>query len=294
MGQQVFKADVNIKDNTISNSNTILSDDLKDDISFFYPLKICDSTIELNNDQQIEYIKQIQKHLFLLTNSTPWNELNTEIRERFITKITSFIDEQSNKLSEEINDLSNHRERLQTFLKVKLKNDDNRNLPIFAQSSIDPRSENNDDQEKSKQLSYFAIQSLISILLILIKSAEKNDRTIIQQILTLASQLCEQLPMKCLSSTNNLLFKSLEPLTTYISELSLSTDPIISKQTIRILLSFSIAKGSFKDLLPLLNRLIFNTTEIFHMQGLIIQMNNNLTEIIHRYENSNEEISGKY
>jgi hypothetical protein len=290
MGQQISKIDVNIKDNTIINSNTILSDDLKDDISFLYPSSSSDSIIELNSDQHIEYIKQIQKHLFLLTKSTSWTELNTEINEQFITKIASFIDELSNKLSEEINELSTHRELLKTSLTTKLQNDNNRNLPIFVQSSIDRASETGDnvDQERTKQLSYFAIQSLISIILILIKSAEKNDRTIIQQILTLTGQLCEQLPMKCLSSTNNLLLKSLEPLTNYIAELSSSIDPIISKQTIRILLSFSIVKGSFKDLLPLLNQLIFNTTETFNVQGLIIQMNNNLTETINRHE----EITG--
>ena len=69
------------------------------------------------------------------------------------------------------------------------------------------------------------------------------------------------------SSINNSLFKSLEPLINYINELSLSTDLFISKQTIKILLSFSIAKGSFKDILYLLNKLIFNTNEIFYVQN---------------------------
>jgi len=53
-----------------------------------------------------------------------------------------------------------------------------------------------------KNVSYFTLQSLISILLILIKSTEKSDSTIIYQIFSLASQLTEQIAMKCLSSSN--------------------------------------------------------------------------------------------
>jgi hypothetical protein len=175
-----------------------------------------------------------------------------------------------------------YKEQLQISLTKKLKIDSNMNLSIFLQSYIDSTI-----NDRDQQLSYFAIQSLTSILLILIKSAEKNDPTIIHQILILTGQLCEQLPMECLSSENTLLFKSLEPLTNYINELSLSTDSILLKQIIQIRLSFSIAKGSFKDLLPLLNELIFNTTEIYNVQSLIIQMNNFLTETINEYEKNN-------
>jgi hypothetical protein len=275
MGQQLFKAHLDIKENSIINSNTISSDD----ISFFFPGKnSSDPTI--NPDQQIsslqtEYIKQIRNHLFQLTKSAQWEEIENEIKEKFIVNIQSFINNQIEKFKEERDNHSTYKQQLQTSFTTKLKADENKNLSIFAQN-------------ESKQLSYFAIQSLTSILLILIKSAERNDPTLVHQILTLTNQLCEQLPMKCLYSSNSLLFKSLEPLTNYIQELSVSTDSILSKQTIQIQLSFSIAKGSFKDLLPLLNKLIFNTHEVFHMQGLIIQMNNYLTKTMEEYgENNN-------
>jgi hypothetical protein len=295
MGQQLFKDHLDINDNNVVNLSTILSDDVKDDVSYFFPIKISsDSTINpqgLNNDQQIssfqtKYIKQIQNYVFLLTKSVQWEEMNTEINEKFIENILTFISERCTKILEEQNNQLTYKEQLQISLTKKLKIDSNMNLSIFLQSYIDSTSDT-DQQQKAKQLSYFAIQSLTSILLILIKSAEKNDPTIIHQILILTGQLCEQLPMECLSSENTLLFKSLEPLTNYINELSLSTDSILSKQTIQIRLSFSIAKGSFKDLLPLLNELIFNTTEIYNVQSLIIQMNNFLTETINEYEKNN-------
>ena len=39
-------------------------------------------------------------------------------------------------------------------------------------------------------------------------------------------------------------------------------------KSIKILLSFAIAKGSFKDILPLLSKLIFNTIDIYNAQGI--------------------------
>ena len=90
--------------------------------------------------------------------------------------------------------------------------------------------------------------------------------------------------MKSLSSKNNFLFKSFEPIINDVHQLSSTTDLIISKQATKILLSFFIVKGSFKDILALLNKLIFNTTDTYNVQGLIIQLNNNLIEIINESE----------
>ncbi|CAF4353999.1 unnamed protein product, partial [Rotaria sordida] len=53
----------------------------------------------------------------------------------------------------------------------------------------------------AQQVSYFSIQSLTSLLIILIKSAEKNDPTFVQELLTLAIQLCDQIPMNSFKSS---------------------------------------------------------------------------------------------
>ena len=287
MGQQLFKVHLNIDDTTLADSNTNLSTVDKDDISFFFPLTSSDST-ELNNDQQtsnsqIEYVKNIQNYISTLTKPIQWEEFNTEI-DRILMEIGA---DKSNgpsyqKIVNEIKERLEYKQQLQTALIQKLENDNYTTQSIFSQPL-----------NQSEQLSYFAIQSLISILLILIKSTEKNDPTVIQQILMLTSQLCEQLPMNSLSSTNNFLFKSLEPLTNYLHELSSITDPIISKQATQILLNFAVAKGSFKDILILLNKLIFNTTDIYNLQGLFIQLNNGLTKTMNELK-TDEIISLDY
>jgi len=299
MGQQLFKVDLNIGNDTPITSETILSSAGKDDISFFFPLNTSSDPTEANNDHQIpnsqiECIKQIRDYLSILTKSIQWENINTEINEILMSSVFPSIIKQNEKVIEEINTRMAYKQQLQTALINKLKEDNYCNVSIFSQSFIDSTSENgiiaeNQQQQKDKQLSYFAIQSLLSILLILIKSAEKNDPTIIHQILILTGQLCEQLPIRCLSSKNSFLFKSLEPLTNYIHDLSLRSDSIVSKQAIKILLSFSIAKGSFKDMLSLLNKLIFNTTDVYHVQGLIIQLNNGLTETINEWEKPDNE-----
>ncbi|CAF1399017.1 unnamed protein product [Rotaria sordida] len=131
---------------------------------------------------------------------------------------------------------------------------------------------------------------LTSVLLILIRSAEKNDPSIINQILTLASQFCEQIPMKHLSSpvlsptTHHFLWKPLQPLTNYINELYLSEDQRISNQCVKILLSISIVKGSLKDILSVLRKLIFNKDDVYNVRGLLLQMNDCVLGTISRRE----------
>ncbi|CAF3200290.1 unnamed protein product, partial [Rotaria sp. Silwood2] len=306
MGQQLFKVHLNIDDNIQVDSDTILSMANKYDISFFFPLKSSDTKLdstELNNDKQIsntqtEFVLQIRNDLALLTKLVEWERINTEINDILMNNVFTFLVDQNKKVMEEINNRLTYKQHLQTLFMKKLKDDTYDNVSILSHSLTDCSSENattsstqtedhhqqQNTKHQFKQLSYFAIQSLTSFLFILIKSAEKNDPTIIHEILTLASQLCEQLPMKCLSSTNSFLFKSLKPLIDYIHELSSTADPIISKQALKILLNFSIVKGSFKDIFSLLSKLIFNTTDIYNVQGLVIQLNNNLTETLNQWE----------
>ena len=225
MGQQLFKVHLNQDDNTTITSDTILSSAGKDDISFFFPLKTSSDLAEFNNDHQIpnsqtECIKQIRDYLFTLTNPIQWVNMDTEFKQFLENNVFPSVAELNKKVAEEINNRLAYKQQLQTSLMNKQKEDNYNNVSIFAQSFIDSTWGNTTvtGDQKDKQLSYFAIQSLLSIILILIKSAEKNDPTIIHQILTLTGELCEQLPVKCLSSQNSFLFKSLEPLTNYIQD----------------------------------------------------------------------------
>ena len=314
MGQQLFKVHQDTNDETQDDSNTILSISSKDDISFFFlskPADIKTRSTELNNSDQLpesqnKLVKQIRSDLSLLTKLVQWERINNEINDILMNNVFNFTVDHSKKATEGINDRSTYKQCLHESVTQKLKDDNRADLPIFPLSFIDSPSENttnlsieNDQQEQQKskrqseQLSYFAVQSLVSILLVLIQSAEKNNPTIIHQILALADQLCEQLPMKCLSSKNNFLFKALKPLTNYIHELSSVTDPIIARQSMKILLTFSIAKGTLKDILPLLSKLIFNTDDIFNAKGLFLQLNCGLTKTMKEWEKQKQKLSGE-
>ena len=244
-----------------------LEADGPDDIRYLSPTKAFSNKqiLEFEND----WTKRLRRHLVALTKCSSWEEMNNQFNQKFILNIMVDIKEQMTKNNDEVLARTLYFSDLETALKSKLKGDANLLFPIFEQTS-------NDVTFPKDQLFYFAIESLTSILLILIKSAEKTDPTLIDQILSLTEQLSQQLPIKSLSSTNQLLFKSLEPLINYISQLS--NDSIFSKRTTKILLSLAVAKGSLKDLLVLFNNLILNTTDTFNVHILLQQINNYLSQ----------------
>ncbi|CAF3976097.1 unnamed protein product [Rotaria sordida] len=183
-------------------------------------------------------------------------------------------------------------QQLQASLTKKLADNQAIDQSIFSKryalSSNAANAELSDDGNSKEmqlpELSHFIIQSLTSILIILIKSAEKSDPTIVHQILTLTSQLCEQIPAKCLSTGDNLLSASLKPLTDYIYDLSFSKDSTVAKKAIKIRLGFSISQASFKHILPLLTNLIFITDDVYDVQGLFIRWNDDLTVALDDWE----------
>jgi hypothetical protein len=205
-----------------------------------------------------------------------------------VDNIFKSINEQNKKIKGESESRLSCKQQLRTSLMKKVKDDDD-NIIVLSEDNNDSDQPEQKAKEQSEQLSYSSIQSLMSIVLILIKSVEKNDPSIIQQILTVVRQLSEQLPIKSVSSTSNLVFKSWQPLINYIQELSLTTDPIISKQTIEILLRFFLAKGSLRNILLLSNRLIFNTTDIYNVKSLFIKMNNSLTKTIDDWKKQEQQ-----
>ena len=287
MDQQLFESYSKIfspteTENTIRNADAILSDRASDDISFFFSLKTStDPTVNskvANNNHSIStsetiIIKRIQNQLAQLTKCVALDEIDTQVSNLLIRDVFPNVEITYKNASKKISDRVEKQQQLQTSLADKQQKEKFTEMSIFLQSKT-----HNDDQ----QLSYFAVQSLSSILLILIKSVQKNDPSIVQNILTLTSQLCEQLPMKYLTSPNQnkFLSKSLKSLINYIQELLLSKDSIQAQQARIILLSFSIAKGSFKDILPLLTDMIFDSVNSYPVRGVLIQLNNGLEKTI--------------
>ncbi|CAF0773776.1 unnamed protein product [Adineta ricciae] len=264
--------DTNETDNSTCAVQTILSDNEGDDISYFFP-------VNTSHDQKIDnseslVIKRIQNQLALLTKFTTSEEIETKINDLLTKDILARSENSYKSTIERIE----RRLELQTTLTKDLQSEKSTSI------------RNNDNQ----QLSYFAIRSVSSILLILIKSAQKHDPCIVDEILTLTSELCDELPMKCFTSSNHRhLLKSLTPLISYIEQLLTSNDLNQARQVRIILLSFAIARGSFKDILSLLTEMIFDTVNTYRVGGILTQLSNGLRETIKQDENTlaSKEIS---
>ncbi|CAF4720715.1 unnamed protein product, partial [Rotaria magnacalcarata] len=135
------------------------------------------------------------------------------------------------------------------------------------------------------------------MLLMLLKSVHKSDSTIVHQMLIVKNQLLEKIPLNYLSSNiykrSNNLFKSLKPLTDYIQELSMQADidPFAANQSIKILFNFSVMKASFKDILPLIRKLIFNTNDSFDVRKLFVKLNKHLMIRMDQFEKEKQTLS---
>ncbi|CAF0796987.1 unnamed protein product [Rotaria sordida] len=318
MGQQVSLTNLKISDLLATNhqySDKIISDGRTEDVHLFLPLDVINSIsqnsiVSHDHDQEssIELpitkqtlIKQIRANLSLLTNSPGLDEFNTKIA-GIIQQVFDRITTTNTNLQNAIQSNIDKEQQLKKSYAEKLKDDENETTSIFAQTFVDSSSSENVSNEnqtnnnsvkqirlhqfQAEQLSFFAVQSLISMLLMLLQSVQKYDSTIVHQMLILTNQLVEQIPLNYLSpdvyKKSSNLFKSLKPLANYINKFSIQTeiDPIGANQSIIILLNFSIIKGSFKDVLPLIRKLMFNTTDIYDIRKLFIELNKDLTTMM--------------
>ncbi|CAF1048824.1 unnamed protein product [Rotaria sordida] len=264
MGAQLSKINLKLIELTTTDDLTLSSDTIvssygKEDINLFLPIKFTTDTktsLILSDDDcrifnyENKLIKQIRNHLSLLTNTTEQIAINDEIDHILMKDIYELITNQYQRAMKDIQHIFNTKEELQRTIKEKL--DIDKNIDEFI--STVPYATTRVEEEKkievttttSKQQQVdvgfqkflgFSLQMLTSVLLILIRSAEKNDPSIINQMLTLANQFCEQIPIERLSSsilsptTHNLLWKPLQPLTNYINELYLSEDQHVSNQS---------------------------------------------------------------
>lgn len=314
MGQQISSTNLNTLDLFITNNENfdkVLSDDRIEDVHLFLPLQTIDTisknsiashepknSIELPITKQT-VIKHIRTHLSLLTTSPGLDRLNTEMA-TIIQQVFDSISTTNTNLQSALQAVNDKQKQLKDSLAKKLKDDENATASIFAEQFIESSNSNETsnnnstnqtelNQFRAQQLSFFAVQSLISMLLMLVKSMQKYDATMVHQMLILTNQLVELIPLNYLSpdvyKKSSNLFKSLRPLTNYITELSLQTDidPLASQQSIKILLNFSIIKSSFKDILPIIKKLIFNKNDIYDIRTLLIELNKNITTMMEQF-----------
>ena len=294
MGQQLSNVNLSIidweKNGVINSSDSLLSKDSKENINLFLSVKtLADTTVnrtQLHNGSQIlsseELLtKQIQNDLLTLTKANDLIEINTKVDKLLLENGFTLVADSYRQAFQDMKVIFDKQCTLQKAMRKKLSDDNNTSQSIFSETC----SESSSMENNMQQFSYFAIQLLTSLLLVSIRINEKIDPSISSQIIIVASQLCEQIPIKALcsredslNSSDRLMFKSLKPLIDYMKELSLFTDSILATQAVKVLLKLFIAQGSFKDLLSIISRLIFNTTDIYNLQYLFRQMNDCLIE----------------
>lgn len=291
MGQQLSNVNSSVIDwmnqnGAIPNSDSILSEDSKENINLFLSVKtFADATVngaQRHNGSQIlsseELLtKQIQNYLLILTKANDLIEITTKVDQLFLENGFTLVADRYRQAFQDMRVIFDKQCTLQKAMRQKFSDDNNTSQCIFSETCSESSS--------TQQFSYFAIQLLTSLLLVSIRINEKIDPSISSQIIIVASQLCEQIPIKTLcpcqnslTSSDRLMFKSLKPLIDYIKELSLLADSILATQALKILLKLSVAQGSFKDLLSIISRMIFNTTDVYNLQHLFRQMNDCLIE----------------
>lgn len=284
IGQQIYKSYqeavlCTTKSNQDLSSNFFLNNNCQSDVGFLFSVKLsADLNDEFKGSRPIglcesEHIKQIRQQLDEMVQLKSWKDIDEKLNKIVEEDFLPAIENKYKTIKNEMDDYKSEGENLRSL--VKKKSSENPNLIYF-------QSPNPDENERQKELSYFGTHALVSILLLLIRSVEKHDASIIRQILHLSMELSQQLPMKCLTSStiSSSFLETFQPLVTYISELTTKEDRMLAQQAQIVSLSFAIAKGSLKDLLPLLNTLALNKTETYQVAGLCKQLNNALNKIL--------------
>ncbi|CAM4949968.1 unnamed protein product, partial [Rotaria socialis] len=185
MGQQVSLTDLKIPDLLSTNNqqpNEVLSDDQTEDIHLFLPLDIIKEINKNSSELSIakeKLIHQIRNDISVSSNLSVVNEFNAKIVE-IIKKTLDYIATQHTCLQNSIQSIINKQKQLKDSYGEKLKDDENATTSIFPEALID--SEKASNEQQLKELSFFAVESLITILLMLLKSVHKSDSTIVHQM----------------------------------------------------------------------------------------------------------------
>ncbi|CAF1622684.1 unnamed protein product [Rotaria magnacalcarata] len=265
MGQRLSSVDKQIFDFTNSDRSThsslaSLSVSDPDDASLLLSKTLALDAI--NDDHQIsdleqQWMKQIQNNLSLLTNISELEKIN----KLFSTSIMMTIATDYRQMIQEIKELLEQEKRLKISLTTNMERH-TKGMGIHDNS----RQQQHQTTESDNQHSSFTYK--ISSLL---KSAERNVSTAIHHVY-------EKLPIRRSSWSDNDHFV-FEPNKYQIDESSQTNYLINKRQIEKILLKFSKATTSFNDILFVLNRLIFDTNNVYDVRDVFIRLNNNFTAV---------------
>lgn len=152
---------------------------MSEDVHLFLPFDIINeinkNSISLPNQKisnevsiaKVTLINQIRNDIFVLSNLSGVEEFDTKMSE-IIKKMFDSIETTNTSLQNSIQSITNKQEQLKASYAEKLKDDENEITSIFSETFID--SEKVSDEQQIKELSFFAVQSLITMLLMLLKS----------------------------------------------------------------------------------------------------------------------------
>ncbi|CAF1600731.1 unnamed protein product [Rotaria magnacalcarata] len=310
MGQYLSNINSCIVDRTnknelVLNANSIVSGNGKENITLFLSMKQVADTLITNQTLscEISLINQIQNHLVVLTKAKEINNVDTEVNEILTKNGLMLIIDHCQKSLERVKLIYNmqQQQQLQKSLRRKLSDHYDIAVPPVADqnATADVTTTFIQNVKRSQQVneyerfSYLTIHSLASLLLGSFKISGQIDPSMSSQLISFVDQLCEQLPIKCVLSfqspmkRHHLMLQSLEPLINHISELSLSSDSVTATQVTRILLKLLIAQASFKDLVTIISKLIFDTTDVYNLGDLFLQLNDWLEKALSQYEQHN-------
>lgn len=284
-------------DRAVFTLDSLLSGNGKENIDLFLPTKaLIDTTPKRISFSERVLIKQIQHYLLLLTETHELTDMNNKISKTLIENGLTAITHCYRNALLEMKTIVDKQRQLRNLL---IRTIHDRSILLIDTINSTQNNQNttiaNEIQDKGdiedKNLFYTAINLLTTLLLVSIKAHEQTDPSIGSQIVATAASLCEQISIKSLSyynqsSTNstNAIFQSLKPLITYMHELSISSDRAVASQAITVLLKFSIAQKSFRDLLPVIKKLIFNSIDVYDVRHLFVQLNHSLTQTINQFE----------
>ena len=172
MGQQLFKIDFQNLDSKGAelSSLEIATDFNHEHVHFFSSIEADGKT---TNNLETLFIHKLREHLFSLTRSDELQQIDETINRILLDEIFPPIKDEYEKTIEQFKLNLENKHKVNQSLTNKFKHDDDDNETVVDESI----------EDDNEHVASFAIQSLTSILLLLIKSAQKTIQRLSNKLL---------------------------------------------------------------------------------------------------------------